>query len=556
MVQAKLKVLISVAVLAGASFFLFTRLGHAALWDDEANTALFALSVWRTGDTSALLDGNLVAHYSGAELVDLRNRYIPPLANYVSAPFVGLVGRTALAARLPFAVCGLLTVSVMLLWLWRDNPGGGTWWLMGAGILGNVSLMLYARQCRYYALAMLATTALAYLYCHRGERKRTMVLMAAVSLLLLGANYMSFAAAYVCLAVDYLLWGRKRRRLTLRGAAVLFVPQVVLGGLLVAVYNPIGKDIFGYQSQWWLLDRAKLLWWNVRELNGCELGVGVLIAAAPLLYFATRDRRLLRAPAAIAVYILTVALLSPQPLEPLLSVAFVRYLAPLIPLCILTGVLSIRAVVALLERRARLERGVSVAAGILLGAAAFGTNMLHGGPLAGADESTGFSRPIAEGRFRSTVLEFTAELIRPAPSTYRAAAGWIGRNVPERRSVWVVPGYATYPLMFHAPNALYAWQLNSNMPPDKAGQFEHLPRIHFMGSLPPDYVVVFGPAVQQVRHLMRQWQTQGIRYRQVRRIEGYWYDLSRPELFWHAFGPIEEFDRNTEGVYIFARSGN
>jgi len=378
--------------------------------------------------------------------------------------------------------------------------------------------------------------------------------MAAVSLLLLGANYMSFAAAYAPLAVDYLLWGRKRRRLTGRNAAILFVPQVVLGGLLVATYNPIGKDIFGYQAQSWLPDRATLLWWNVRELNGCELGAGVLIAAAPLLYFAARDKRLLRAPAAIAVYIFTVALLSPQPLKPLLSVAFVRYLAPLIPLCILTGVLSIRALAGLIERRARLPRAVSVAAGILLGAAAFGTNVLHGGPLAGADDSTGFSRPIGAGRFRSTVAEFAAELIAPAPSTYRAAADWIRRNVPDARSVWVVPGYATYPLMFHAPNALYAWQLNSDMPPGKARQFERLPRIHFRGSLPPDYVVVFGPAVRQVRHLMRQWQARRIHYRQVRRLDGYWYDLTRPELFWHAFGRIDNFDRNTEGVYIFARS--
>lgn len=298
--QAKVKILIAAIVLTGAAFLLFARLGHAALWDDEANTALFALSVWRTGDTSALLDGNLIAHYSGAELVDLRNRYIPPLTNYIAAPFVGLGGRSAFAARLPFAACGLLTVAVMLLWLWRDNAGAGTWWLMGAGILGNVSLMLYARQCRYYALAILATTALAYLYCHRDGRKRTAAAMAAVSLLLLAANYMSYAAAYACLAVDYLLWGRKRRRLTRRDAAILFVPQVVLGGLLVAIYNPIGKDIFGYQAQSWLADRATLLWWNVRELNGCELGAGVLIVAAPLLYFVARDKRLLRAPAAIA----------------------------------------------------------------------------------------------------------------------------------------------------------------------------------------------------------------------------------------------------------------
>ena len=85
------KIWIAVVVLASMAFLMFFRLCHYALWDDEADTALFAVSIWRTGDTNALLDHNLIAHTDGQELKGLRNRYIPPLAFYLAAPSIGLV---------------------------------------------------------------------------------------------------------------------------------------------------------------------------------------------------------------------------------------------------------------------------------------------------------------------------------------------------------------------------------------------------------------------------------------------------------------------------------
>ena len=152
-----IKITIAIVVIVISSFFLFCHLGHYALWDDEADTALFAQSVWRTGDTYAMLDHNLIAHTNGQELKDLRNRYIPPLGFYLAAPFVGFASGSAFAARLPFAICGLATILLMLVWLWRAQSSVSTWLLMSMGILGNVSLMLYFRQCRYYSPAIFAT---------------------------------------------------------------------------------------------------------------------------------------------------------------------------------------------------------------------------------------------------------------------------------------------------------------------------------------------------------------------------------------------------------------
>lgn len=532
-----IKIIIAIIVLIISSFFLFYNLGHYALWDDEATTALFAQSVWRTGDTSAIRAHNLVAYKSGIELEDFRNRYVPPLQFYLAAPFVGLFPGSAFAARLPFALCGLFTIIVILFWLWRSEASISTWVLMSMGLLGNVSLMLYSRQCRYYSFVILTATVLAFLYFFRDSHKKTLLVITLVSLFLLASNYLCYAAVVICLIMDYLIWGRKTCPYRYSELAVILGPQLLLGGWLVSVYNPFGKNIWDVPAASSLWEKVILFWWNFRDLNSCELGVGVLILSAPLLFFYTKDQRLLRCPVAIFIYILVISLLSPQPLR-LLSVAFVRYLSPLIPICIFTAVLSIQALSVRFKWLA-----------VPLAILAFGTNILNGGPLAGIDKKTIFSQVIAEGRFRSTAFEFTKELIAPPPSAYRETADWINQNLREKESVWVVPDFATYPLMYHAPKAMYAWQLR-----EVKRQFKGLPEIHFMGKVPPRYVIAFGPYLQEAKEVFQRLETRGIRYVQISEINGYWYDLTRPELFWHSFREIQEYSPTSERIYIFKRS--
>lgn len=530
------KILIAVFVLAASAFFLFFRLGHYALWDDEADTALFAQSLWRTGDTFAMLDHNLIAHTDGKELKDLRNRYLPPLQFYIAAPFTGLAPGSALAARLPFAVCGFLSIVFVLFWLWRGREPVAMWLLMSGGILGNVSFMLYSRQCRYFAPAILLTVISAFLYVNRDGRKRTAAALAVSLFLLFASNYMSYAAALACMLADYLVWGRKIRPFSY-GQIIIFAGlQVLLGGLLTRVYNPLGMSVWENTSGNWLIGKATLFLWNLRELNSCELGVGVLIFMAPFLYRVTGDRRLLRGTMAIIIYVLTVSLCSPQPVS-LLSVAFIRYLAPLIPLCIFVAVLSIQTLTL------RFKWLV-----VPLALMVFGTNILHGGPLSGVDKKTHFSAVIAKGRFRSTILDYVRELIAPPPSAYRAVSDWINQNIREKESVVVLPTYSTYPLMFHAPKAIYVWQLK-----EKSGQFSELPDIHFRGKIPPEYVIAFGPFIDQARQAFTELEARGVHYRQLRRIDRYWYDLTRPELFWHSFREVKEFSRDNEAIYIFKK---
>jgi hypothetical protein len=519
------RALIAAAVLAASAVLLFARLGHYALWDDEALTALHALGVWRTGDTTAVIGHNIVGYRSGALLEGLRERFTPPLPSYLAAPFLGLMGPTALAARLPFAACGLACVALILAWLCRLRAGRLAWALMAMALLGNVSFFLYARQCRYYGVAILASVALAYLYLHHDGRRRTLAAFALLSVVLLAAsNYMQYAAFYAGLAVDFAVWGRRHLRLRPADWLWVWAPQLALGVPIVLTWNPLGKPAVDYQPAHWWAEKATLFWWNLRDMNRCEFGAGLFLLLAPALYVRRRQAWLLRAPLLLLVYDATVTLLSPQPVG-LADHADVRYLAPVIPLWMALAVLVLLAV----------ERECAWTA-LPLGVLAFGTNTLHGGP------------PTPQAP-RSSLVAFVGELIRPPDDPYTVTAAWINAHVPTGTSVWVLHDYMTYPLMFHAPGPIYAWQFRS--PP--AARYKHLAPIHFEGKVPPDVIIAFGPfALARVRNLKPPDET--IHYRHVHTIDHYWKDKYRPELFWRSSAPITHYDRNTEAIFIFRRS--
>jgi hypothetical protein len=526
---------------------LFARLGHSALWDDECYAALTAVGVWRTGDTSAVLDHNILANKGGIKLKNLKDRWFPPGMYYVAAPSIGLLGQTAFAARLPFAILGFATICAIAWWLWGSGADLRTWLVMTLAILGNVSLLLHLRQCRYYAICILLSVLLVKLYTQWRGSRRTLIVMSVLALMLMATNYMAYAALMACAAGDYLVWQRKRHRLRAWDWLILVGMQVLIGAAIVSTWNPTGKSFSTYERTSWMGEHLRLIWWNLRDLNTCEFGVGVLMALGPIVYLFKRDVWLLRASLGILLYCVVVGVLSPQPAPPTghLSDDYteLRYLAPLIPLCIFLGARVILALTDLTRRIAWLA--------IPLAALAFGSNVLHGGPYAGGSQYAA-GEVLPPKTFDSTIVRFVGELISPPPSSYRATADWINQNVQPQQSIWVLPEYSAYPLMYHAPKALYAWQLA--YPPEEE-QFRSLPEIHFKGRLAPDFIIAGGYNAADAKRQLDAWaRRNGPRYRVVHIVPLYWYDLTRPEIFWHAFSKVE-IDPKRHGVFILQHVG-
>lgn len=536
MPQKQIKILLSVALILISTFFLFSRLGHYALWDDEAICALYGKSLWENGDTYAVLDNNIVAFSWGRELKNLCMRYIPPLQFYISAPWAAHANGSSFMVRFPFAVIGLCTIGLMLFWMWKSPLSLTQWGLMCLGILGNTSLFLHLRHCRYYAPAIFFSLALLYLYWNRKNTLLHSILCALAALCLLASNYLCFASVAGCLLVDYLIWGRKERPYNLKTLATGFLPFAVGCYFIISNYNPLGMDVWGIETKHTLLFKITLFFWNLRDLNACEMGVGILILFSIAIYLGNNDVKYIRGTAAILLYCLVTAIFSPQP-DGGLHVANVRYLAPLIPLCIFVAVMTLQYIC---HKKEWLIWPLAILA--------FGTNLLHGGPWVGVDRSTPFTVALPQAHLKSSVFDFTRELLHPHTSAFRKTAEWIQSNIKPNETIWVVPTYMNYPLIFHAPHPTYAWQIL-----EKKGQFENLPDIHFFNRIPPDYIIAFGPIIKPTEKKMHELEGRNIYYKEIALIDTFWYDLIRAEMFWHSFDEITDYSRKTQAIRIFKR---
>jgi hypothetical protein len=504
---------------------LFARLGQYALWDDECMVGLVAKGVERTGDTSVFVgDGNIVAYRGGILIHNGCDRSTPPLSTYLAAAAFGIFGVGTWSARFFFALLGVGTYALILQGA-RRLPWPA-FFTLAIGLLANVSLLLNLRQCRYYAPAIFFTTAVAFVYTRWTPRPRHLLLLAVLSVLLFAANYMMYVVVYACLALDYLIWKRREWQLDWRGFAWWFGPQVVGNGALACVWNPFltQETTLGHGNT--LGDRFVLVYRFWRDANVGELFPLALVIVALIVGLVQRREWLVRTCLALGVYVTLVALVAPQPVATT-TFADIRYLGPAIPLAIILEAGTLTALCARLPILAP-----------LLALVVFGSNLIDGGPL------------LPQG-LRSTTYAFIGELYHPPPEPFTPTAAWINANVPPGASVWVEPDYMTYPLMFLAPKALYAWQLD--WPP--RADFANLPEIHFMGRKAPDYLIGFGPGVGAIGQELSQTYLPDAHYENVAVIPVFWKDAYRPEIFLRTFEPITGFNPNRDCVYIFRRTG-
>jgi hypothetical protein len=518
----RLWIALSLAILLLSGGLLFFNLGQYYLWYDEADTALFAKGIARTGDTSALIDDNIYAYHHGACLKNMCGRYQPPVPYYLAAPFVGADGTGSFWPRFPFAVCGLLSVGLLLYWMIQSRISASTWIVLSIGLLGNVEFFLFCRQCRYFSLTILLSLAVAYLYLNWKGRWWEYIGIVLASVLLLGTNYLSYAALYAVLACDYLLFARRRWRLKLGQWLLLLGPQLIIGIVTLWIFNPTGDEVApDMPGRNIFLDKLLLLWWNLRDLNASEFYISAVMLAALPVYIWKRNIWLLRGIIAGICYILTVIIFSPQHVS-ITYLANVRYLVPLIPLFI--G-LSALVIVSL--------AGYKWPLALLLAVIVFGSNVLN--------------HPFSPGKWSCRPAEFIRELFVPQVTSIDVALKWIEINVHKGESIWVDPDIIVYSLMYHAPQPVYAWQLKN--PPQK--EFASLPPIHFVGRIPPDYFMAFGPYKEEADNVISLLKNRGLNYQLVKVLDIYWDDRTRPEIILRNFRTVNDFNPRSEAVYVY-----
>src|SRR5260370_36210302 len=163
---------------------LVSNLGKDYLWADEGDTAVLAANILKRGVPSAWDGVTFVDSDRGARLNENLVMVTNPwLQYYVTAASFLILGQSAFSARLPFAIAGWLTVLLAYRLVWKRTGSSRAGFCTAALLVGSVQFLLYGRQGRYYALSMLLTILLVWIFLQM-KRWRHSLLFALVAILL------------------------------------------------------------------------------------------------------------------------------------------------------------------------------------------------------------------------------------------------------------------------------------------------------------------------------------------------------------------------------------
>ena len=216
-------------IIIAGSFLILYNIDDTMLWKDEAGTAQIGINTIKYGIPKVWDGVNIITSADGNSFND---HFVVTshgwLQFYIVGVSVALLGKTTLAARLPFAIFGILSIFVM--------------WLLARVIFHKISLanltsliyilyipfILYSRQARYYSLSffflLLSTYLIMYLINENKKIAKTNILLALSVMLLSFSNHL--ASAIWCFSILlYILLLKQKKYLK------ALIP-VCIGGLI------------------------------------------------------------------------------------------------------------------------------------------------------------------------------------------------------------------------------------------------------------------------------------------------------------------------------------
>lgn len=514
--------LLCMAALLCAVFLGVWGFTNHAFWDDEAGTALFARNLLATGELTAWDGVNLIGYRLGAQLDEsLQNPYAPPLQYYIAAAGFYLFGETTFGGRILFLILGILALPALMLWSRRHFDGRVPLWLPALIAATTPAFLLFIRQCRYYAPAMLFTLCLLAAWSWTGSTRRSRLTVLAVGALstvgLWYASYLNAVSALAMLPVFFLDGRYRTRQKGIFLGAVLAV-SLICGIHIYFAKGPTAAQ-FAPASFITGLDRIAALFAQHMVGLGTFEFFPVLLTVVLMVPFAgqhfARLRRFARQGWAVFLAmiaaILVTALFSPQPVSGAAN-ADMRYIAPLI----LAGAAVTAVCLVILWD---LSRPLACLAAILV----VMSNVLTLAWVA-----------VPQIPLRSTLLSYLAEGAENYKTGTEALVDAVAA-LPGGSRVLIFPDTMTYGPMFYVPGQRYCWQLTERKAL-QPGLRETLPDYLFVERARPDFILT-GPVAPESLIARFEGKFGKGTYRLRGYLQGDWRDCSRPEIPLHCFGP-------------------
>lgn len=561
---------LAVAVLAVAAYLCLSHLDYAALWHDEAPSALIGRNLLQRGDITGWDGRNLVGGTNGRTLNgDLRD-VLPPLTYVFNAAGLAVFGFNETGARIVPALLGILSLALLYLLL-RQHLERHPRLILFSLLLAAWSpqLLLYFRQSRYYAFMACGLIAAFYLYERwwRGGGVRRLAALTVVAALAFFNHYAGGAATMLALAVWHLLF--RARDTTPRQWLELAAGGIVvsaLGASYLVWIGVVGGERSGHAAYTGVvgiseyqgtipplllrlgiyardLFAADWVSWPVALWFAAMLALPVFRRRRGARRTATRGRgrrpsprngRLSRGSPTPeersgdlpmhaagrvvlmgALFALFSAALSVQAASALLFADLRYYMGGLPLLLAMKGLF-----VEWTWRTSRWAGGAALAVLLFSSAGAWPFNMTM---LFTGERTLGLH-----------LLQFVREIHRPYRDSLRVASDYLLAHAEQDDLVYV-PGFADREALTFATGhrVLFCCVLDAASPlPPKT--MEALPARLSIAGATPDWIVVFGVLSDEYRDRLRG------RYAIAAQPDVYYYPTQRPEINLHAFTPLRD----------------
>ncbi|MBF0519040.1 MAG: hypothetical protein HQK92_04890 [Nitrospirae bacterium] len=210
----KITIICSYVLLAvSAVFLLFYALNDRPLWGDEAETALLSANIVKFGVPKVFDGKNLITLFNPTIEANQNGVWIwrPWLGEYLAALSFAFLGKSTFAARFPFALFGLMTLTLLAytaFYIYKSHKAAV---LSVFFLLSSELFVLHVRQCRYYSVVMFTEVwiILSLFMVLKGKKKSAPIQLAIALTLQFYSNYIMVLGNVISLVVLSCLFYKK-----------------------------------------------------------------------------------------------------------------------------------------------------------------------------------------------------------------------------------------------------------------------------------------------------------------------------------------------------------
>jgi len=537
LMKQKLFILFLFILHVGLSVF---HLNQTPMWDDEASVVWFAKNYNEYGKIVGY-DGENIFSYRNGQLINNELVYNnPPLDIYFTSYIIKWVGDDDFTIRMSFALVGMLALVFYLLIFKMIANKDNKWFLYSSVLLLlSVNYLLIEGNSRYYSLTFLfgaISLFISFLIVKKPERNMlSKILLIVIQLVSIYFLFLSHYLAAMCwwLMVFFVLWQHKQFKFSFKDKFSIITVLLNLVLLVFIVRYIIAENALSRpdmsNDDSFFLKYFKLFGWLWNDLNRLNI---IPLWSIPLLIFLMVARKKIisidfKKMIFFSLLFLGASfLLNPQSTSK--STCFdVRYIYVILPiLYMVMGYL-----LKLVHENFKLGKFVSITMLLLL----INTTWLFYIP-----EST---PP------RLLLPNFIKERVEPYPTAYTEVLKYIDAHFNGRKKILTIPGYHNTVLLRYVPDKIEITNtLDVTTPLSKAVVDSLGMQCLYIGNCKPEYIFQFGTEDKLNAY---PYKPSDYKYIDTIPVYAFGIDVTRPELFWHSFGPMKIKDINKEALYIY-----